>query len=402
MFMPRTMGVFILLIIILSFSAGAIRGELVLTLIGAVFLAVWAYCLVMTLLLALLHCRSAGRISVRLSPAEVASGESVQVIYGHGRVFQLPGILARFRLLLCTRDGRRITRDFAASGITAVQTREMFEVKERGAYFSDYDEFAVFDILGFFRFAFRVPCEKTARLLASPHAAAEPVPANARSGESVRQPEITFVRTDNLIDHRPYVPGDDPRRINWKLYSHGGELFVREGEREPPPHSNIIIMIDTQFDPQLYTAAAARRGVDLLCENALAAALACAADGLDVQIGCANLPEAIMKPGTPAETATAMAWPAALLLSAPAQLPRAPGDRGVIILALPRASAETSALDRFLSNNAGLNAGQNKVPSTELLFLYGSGANSELAEAAQTCAAMYNKRPGIRARAICL
>jgi len=396
------MGIFILLIIILSFGAGAIRGELVLTLIGAVFSAVWAYCLVMTLLLALLHYRAASRLTVRLSPGEVAAGEWAQVVYNHVRIFQLPGILVRFRLLLSTRDSRRIVCDFAPSGKAAGGTRELFEVKKRGAYFSLYDEFAVFDILGFFRFAFRIPCENSARLLASPHAAAEPVPANARSGESARQPEMTYVRTDNLIDHRPYVPGDDPRRINWKLYSHGGELFVREGEREPPPHSNIIILIDTQFDPQLYTAASARRGIDLLCENALAAALACAADGLNVQIGSADMPTAIMKPGTPAETATALAWPAAMTLSAQAQLPNMPEDRGVILMALPRASAESSALDHFLLNSASRSAGLSKVQSTELIFLYGSNTDTELAAAAQTCAAIYNKRPGVRARAICV
>ena len=425
-FKPRTMGAFVLLIIVLAFVAGNIRRELVLTLIGSVFLVVWVYCLVMTLLLALLHSRRAGRISIRVIPGEIAVGDSVQAAYSeddgmarNNRIFQFPGILVRCRLLLETKDNRRIRHDFAPIGEAGIFAKEMLEVNKRGAYFSGYDEFAIFDILGFFRFTFRIPQKPGVRLLVSPHAAFEPLPVSARSGESNRQPEITFHRTDILIEHRPYVPGDDPRRINWKLFSHGGELFIREGEREPPPHSNITILVDSQFDPMLYTAAAARLAVDLLCENALAAALACSSGGLNVQIGT-NQTEfsiVIQNTVTPAQMAAALAWPCALPLSAASgQLSVTAEDRGILIFALPRASAEVSALDNFLTAHCGRNAGQSIVKSVELVFLYGCGEpdaphvrqgelsataeSSAVAEAAETCAAMYNRRSGVRARAV--
>jgi uncharacterized protein (DUF58 family) len=429
------MGVFVLLIIVLSFIAGAVRRELALTLIGAVFLAVWAYCLLLTLLLALI-CRSrARRASLLVSPREIAAGERAAVIYseddaaGGGSTtgvrpfFALPGILIRCRLLLCTKDGRRIRHDFkpAAGGrrgrtsgglLPGSGPLESFPVKKRGAYFSDYDEFAVFDILGFFRFAFRLPRENSARLLASPAPADEPVSAGARSGESVRQPEMTFQRTDDLIDHRPYVPGDDPRRINWKLYGHGGGLFVREGEREPPPHSNMLILVDGEYDPLLYSAEMARNGVDRLCDNALAAALASGESGVDAQIGWSAAGEGGLSGAhTQAELASALALPAAIPLPR-AELPPPSEDRGIIVLALPRASAETSALDRFLKQFADTRAGRNSAQTAEVFFLYAADiANAsarsrapasarEIAAAAGTCAAMYNRRPGVRARGI--
>jgi hypothetical protein len=209
------------------------------------------------------------------------------------------------------------------------------------------------------------------------------------------------------------VPGDDPRRINWKLYSHGGELFVREGEREPPPHANIILLIDTQFDPPLYSGEAARRGVDLLCENALAVSLALAGSGadsgMDVLIGFTGQggsagPEFRLGHNS---GLSALAWPAAMPLRTDAELPAAPEYRGVLVFALPRASAESSALDRFLRDHAARNAGRNKTRIVELVFLYGSdaesggsGAYGERAAAAETCAALYNHRPGVRARSI--
>ena len=79
-FVPRTTGIFVLLVIVLSFIAGAVRRELVLTLTGAVFLAVWAWCLLMTLLLAAIHHRRARRIAIRVSPREIAAGERAELI----------------------------------------------------------------------------------------------------------------------------------------------------------------------------------------------------------------------------------------------------------------------------------------------------------------------------------
>ena len=99
-FVPRTTGIFVLLIIILSFIAGAVRRELVLTLVGAVFFAVWAWCLLMTLLLALIHGRRARRISIRLTRREIAVGEQTEIVCsGENRAafFRLPGILIRCR-----------------------------------------------------------------------------------------------------------------------------------------------------------------------------------------------------------------------------------------------------------------------------------------------------------------
>jgi uncharacterized protein (DUF58 family) len=446
-FAPQTTGVFVLLIIVLAFTAGAVRGELALILTGAVFLAVWVYCLAMTLLLALICRGRARRVSIRISPREIAAGDRARAVYSEGEDiapnrgrFRLPGILIRCRIQLSTGDGRHIRHDFEpgrtgkansladskADGKSAgagPDHAETFAVRGRGAYFSVYDEFAVFDALGFFRFAYHIPQEDAARLLASPRAADEPVPVTARAGESSQKPEFSFQRTDNLIDHRPYVPGDDPRRINWKLYGHGGELFVREGEREPPPHSNLAILIDSQFDPPLFSAADARRGVDLLCETALAAAIACAESGADVRIGCNG---GALRGGTAAELAAALAWPAALPLAAgrskpaarfrlrkprqpaapaAAELPAAPEDRGIVIFALPRISAETSALDRFLREHAGRSAGRGAIQTVDLIFICGGNTESgdtavygERLAAAEVCVSLYNQRLGVRAR----
>jgi len=402
------MGIFILLITALSFAAGAIRREMVLTLTGTVFLSIWSYCLVMTFLLALIHRRRARGISIRLSPEKIATGEWTQVIYSHNKdisfnkkIFQFPLILVRCRLLLSTKDGRRVTYDFKPEQKIGVEEQETFQVKKRGAYFSAFDELAIFDTLGFFRFAFRIFTEEggreEVRLLVSPHAAPETITVRAKGGDSDRRDAPAVERTDDLIDHRPYVPGDDPRRINWKLYSHGNELFIRQGEREPPPHSNITILIDTQFDA-LYTGkhADTAEAVDLLCENALAI-INSNKDERDIQIGFTGQMEKISQSLTASELGYLLAYPSASAYLAntviPPVLPKVPEDRAILILALPRINAGISALETFLTKNANR--------SIELIFIYGADKDVlERCAAAETCANLYNRRPGVTARAI--
>ena len=404
--MPRTMGIFILLIIVLSFTAGAIRREMVLTLTGSVFLSIWIYSLVMTLLLALFLRRRVRRVSISISPQEIITGEWTQINYHEKeesppgeKIFQLPGILVRCRILLSTADGRRITHYFNPAFGRNFTELEQFQVNERGAYFSSYDEFAVFDTFGFFRFAFLVPPQRGA-LLAGPRCANESVPVRAHGGETERHGPPTE-RADELVSHRPYAPGDDPRRINWKLFSHGGELFIRQGEREPPAHSNITILIDTQFD-SLYTLKSAREEVDILCENSLAIINSIGKES-DVQIGYTG--QTNNDSFTQAEPGYFLAYPAAMSADAQpekkraatgADLPEVKGERSVVILAMPRISAGATALEKFLSGSVNR--------TIELLFIYSAGKNerhtAEKREAAQACAALYNRRSGVRARAV--
>jgi hypothetical protein len=405
------MGLLILLVIVIAFTAAALRQEAGLALTGAVFFLPWFYSLVMTLVLALIHNRRVRRVFIRISPRETTAGGQAEAVYSEGdtgvfvgKILQLPGILVRCRVLLATKDGRRIRHDFNPHVSASAELPHFFRVEKRGAYFSAYDEFAVFDVFGFFRFAFLLSSVSNARLLASPQAAEEPVSVHARAGESNRQPEFSFQRTDNLIDHRPYIPGDDPRRINWKLYGHGGGLFVREGEREPPPHSNIVIMADCEYDPSLYDRAEARQGVDVLCENALAAAHACLELGMDVLIGYTgsgvrdNSEVSLLLPAKNAASggaASSLAWPAALPLSASLELPATPEDYSMLILALPRSASDT-ALDRFLKNTEARRIGKNSV--VDLIFFCDS--NNERLTAAETCCTLYRQRPGVTARTV--
>ena len=409
-FLPRTMGLFVLLIIILGFGAGALRKEFALTLSAAAFLIVWLYCLVMTLLTARIRRTQAGRLAVRIPKREIYTGERTDIVFsGKGSGSIIPGILVRFRLLLHTADGRHIQQN-----LDPTEEHGSCTAGKRGAYFSEYDEYTIFDILGFFCFAYRIPCETGHRLLVCPHPAPEPPAIDVSGGGTEHRSEFHIKRSDNLIEHRPYVPGDDPRRINWKLFGHGNELFVREGENEPPPHSKICFLIDSHYDSMLYTAETGGQGVDLLCEYALSGALELLNAGMEIYVAytgapaAASLPDSDSNPNhgnnfiqgaTPAGLTAAFALPAAIRwpVSAEdpdaAEMPALPADCGIAIFALPRENAGGSALNRFLDGIVS----DNSRRGIGLFFLYNDTVSDD---AARLCADFYRCRPGLRVRLI--
>jgi uncharacterized protein (DUF58 family) len=385
------MGAFIMLITFLAFAAGYLRSELALTLLAAVFLTILVYCFAAVFLFALLHRRQLSSISANVVTKIVTTGKSGEVRFtANRRLFRFPGVLVRYELKLKTLDGRMICRIFDPS--PAARGDTSFAVRERGAYYGSRDELAVFDIPGFFRLPFSVPQGGDPRLLAAPVPAEELVSLPIPSGGEEQRSEPRYRRTRDLTGHRPYIPGDDPRRINWKLYGHAGDLFVREGEPEPPPHSRLTILLDTQADPGLYNPDAGRRAVDLLCRNALAAALEFSGRGIEVSIGYTG---GRIREGNASDLAPALAWPAVLPMASPLDFPSLPeaGAAGILILALPRTRAESAALDRFLKN-------RRPDRKADLFFLYEerNAKASDLKGAAEICAVLYSRKLGIRAR----
>ncbi|MDR2784293.1 MAG: DUF58 domain-containing protein [Treponema sp.] len=419
---PRLSGLPLIVIALLSLLAGFLRHELVLTLLGAVLLAALAYSFLAIFVLVLAHRKRAASLSARMSP-EFAPADSQGFVLclrenarafapasfsiaGEGKFFRLPGILIRYEICFSTKDGRILRHVFDPDSLKHNQSP--FKVPERGAYYGPRDKLLIFDVFGFFLAAFALPQEPGTRFLSLPRPAAKAPAIEFHAGGVEQRSQPRFTRTDNLIDHRPYVPGDDPRRINWKLYGHAGDLFVREGEPEPPPHSKLTLLIDTQIDAGLFAAGRftgkdraageGRRAVDLLCENALAFVLEYAERGMEIAVGYTG--GKAPQTGSPAELALLLAYPAALPLNAPPsresgagglpELPDAPEDRAVLVLATPCSEAANSTLDRFLKKRG-------KERETDILFLY-EGEN--LDEAAEICTHFYSHRPGIRARRI--
>jgi uncharacterized protein (DUF58 family) len=387
---PHKLGAAILLLTIAALAAGRLRAEIALSLLGAVFLVTLVYCFTTTLFLGLANRKRLGAASARIRTQHIRAGETADFAftlnapYEDKRFIRLPGILVRYELRMETKDGRRVRYlfdpAFLKSGVHAIP------VPERGAYYGrGGDRLILFDALGFFQLCIQAPTDAGCRLLAIPKPS-PPLSIQTRSGGEEQRNALHFLRTDKLIDHRPYIPGDDPRRINWKLYGHLGDLFIREGEPEPPPHSELLILVDAQADAACYSEEAGRRGVDLLCESALAVGAEYAERGITISAGYSGGGIAC---GSLQELAALLAYPAALGLPAEPVLPMPVAERSVFILALPRKRFGNSGLDRFLRN-------RNMRLMVDIVFLY---SDKGLAEAAEACARFYGQN-AVRACAL--
>src|SRR5260370_5737850 len=51
-----------------------------------------------------------------------------------------------------------------------------------------------------------------------------------------------------LVDYRPYVPGDDLRQVDWNVYSRSGELFVRLYEDERTLTVHLLVDVSRSMD----------------------------------------------------------------------------------------------------------------------------------------------------------
>ncbi len=60
----------------------------------------------------------------------------------------------------------------------------------------------------------------------------------SQGGEKPIKSNIMLNSTD-FFDVRKYYPGDDLRKINWKIFAHTGELHMREQEKIPPDNGTI-------------------------------------------------------------------------------------------------------------------------------------------------------------------
>lgn len=396
---------------------GALRSELAAILWGSIMLVAETYTFVATLSALTIRRSDTRGYVCRITPRECKQGEKI-VASTRGTVrFRPPLVLVRYQIALSTVDGRQtnISFDPERSGSTE------FYAGERGAYGAPSETLSVFDALGFFRSGYLISADQGPRLMVRPAPATNALDASQLSGGAELRIENSFRRTEDLTDNRRYTPGDDPRRINWKIFGHAGELFVREGEPEPPPRSRFVVLVDASVDPELYDAEAGRCAVDFLIEQALGLVNSVLAAGFEPRFGF-NGSEILS--GDARTAATAFALPAAVVLERAEDLPRlSQSDKGALLLALPRkvGIGKPTALDRFLRDSTQATntnlffiiptlPGQVRIsllrrfffrPHEEDKILRGTRGplvQEVLERAATDCVAAYNGRGGVHAR----
>jgi uncharacterized protein (DUF58 family) len=347
----RPRGVFIAVVALAALAVGILRADLAALFWGSSFLLAAAYgaagCLIVNWRLARRRAGGPGLLEVTL-PASVAgpgSPAEAEITARLPREF-LPGIGVRV-VLAPAWHGRTLGPLAAPLEPGARRVRVTFLAGRRGSYALREAWLESADVLGLARVRLAVPLDE--RLVVPP--ATAPRSAGGRvvdEGGASLEHVARRRRSDELLETRRYVPGDDVRRLNWKLLAHAGELFLRLGEETPPPRARLLAVLDTTEHPGLPTPLS-DEALDGLVEDCAAEVAALLRRGCAVTVSLTGSARSETwtgerLPGLRAQLADAWWTPAgsALVL---------PNERAVRVVVF--ALAGSPSLERILADLAG-------------------------------------------------
>ncbi len=232
-------------------AAGLARADLAALFWGASFLLYAAYAVAAGHLCMLLLRRARAAqpdfLSVILPPAGLSPGDAcdVRVLARLPRVLA-PGFVVRFRLPLFWHE-RSVQSIACRLGPGTTERSIPFQAMKRGTYRSSEAILEVRDVLGFSENRLSVPAVETLTVFPALTPGQSPqILAEAKDAASVTRRRR---RSEELLEVRKYYPGDDARRLNWKVFAHSRELFLRVGEETPPPESRLLFVLDTTENP---------------------------------------------------------------------------------------------------------------------------------------------------------
>lgn len=152
----------------------------------------------------------------------------------------LPGIGTRWRLDF-RFERRRLLLEAPGGG--GGHQRWEFTAPQRGLYTARGPRLALADPFGFART--ELDLGDPVELLVPPGGGEDrggrPV---TRGNSDLRRQGRSLRRNELLIESRPYHPGDDLRRLNWKALARTDELLVRIGEEMPPERRRVTVVVD--------------------------------------------------------------------------------------------------------------------------------------------------------------
>jgi len=190
--------------------------------------------------------RSQAGIRREMTPAVVASGYAVEERFHLTRVPIFPG----YRLLIHDELPRRLQTEsrYIATPRAARETvtlAGLLRRTPRGRYRVGPARIQYQDALGLTRVA--VASLATAELTVLPRVRPVRVVEPPRSLDE--EPDLLTIRhrfaSEDYYKFRSYVPGDDTRRIHWKLSMRAGRLQVRLPEAKEISHRRIVLALDT-------------------------------------------------------------------------------------------------------------------------------------------------------------
>ncbi|MCF7927935.1 MAG: DUF58 domain-containing protein [Spirochaetales bacterium] len=224
------------------FSLGLFRGELATLLWGAAGLFFSCYTVLIVVLARIrlsVHFNSdPSRWMMRLASDLVALGHPIAFDYTLVLpVLRFPGLQVRCDARFTAAFSRVVSASLLLHrGSNSGRCEVVPEY--RGRYRSEGARLVLRDLLGLAEARIERPGEFLVSVYPK-ESETEPFLEIPRSGGTAAPKKRRPRPSRDLLEVRKYYPGDDTRRINWKLYAHSRELFLRKGEDRPPPQTEI-------------------------------------------------------------------------------------------------------------------------------------------------------------------
>lgn len=200
-------------------------------------------------------------LTVQVSVAEHPGGPgetgALQLTLPRG-ASPLPAIEARWRVEFRFQE-RTVTLERPAG--EGGRERWVLRPRERGLYEASGAVLAFADRFGFARTEVRYPGRLELLVPPKPYGEGGRRPRSAGSAAQTRHGR-SLRRNELLIESRPYHPGDDLRRLNWKALARTDELLLRIGEEIPPARRWVALVCD----PGHCSDAVAQAAAELLRE----------------------------------------------------------------------------------------------------------------------------------------
>ena len=228
-------------------ALGILRSELAVLLWGATFALLALYTAVGTLLTRALLARrllsdfDGLRVAVEPGRVHRAARATARIRAPLPR-YRIPGIRLYAGAQLLWHGRRRTTEAFIEPHDTIAEVP--LDTNRRGVWRLDETRLVARDLLGFCSAPVPTPASGSVTVLPDVYDIPVGDTAGGAGGEHLIQSGIRR-RSEELFETRRYVPGDDPRRINWKMFARWNELLVRIGEEVPPPQSRVICYLYT-------------------------------------------------------------------------------------------------------------------------------------------------------------
>lgn len=236
-----TSGIIYMIFSILFAAFGIVNGELLTAICGSGLLLYFLQTFIFMLFTSVLWRNTSCKTEFKKNKIFITPYRNTKRLTGFP--YLLPGISAfygfNFFIDKITHRNFNIEIYLKKRGIT----EELFPDNERGVFTLKKEYIIISDIAGFFYIKFFKEEKNAITLTFLPQ---------ITEIENFKIPDffmplsgnkINTKRSDELYENRPYVPGDDIRKINWKLYAHTNELSINQGDFMPPPQKLFTVYI---------------------------------------------------------------------------------------------------------------------------------------------------------------